>query len=255
MYRVFKIIFVYCALIFMTFAAWASNGKITNMRCEYLKDPLGIDVISPRFTWEIVSDKEYHQISCRVSVATSPDMLRQGKANMWKSQRINGSVSRMVYKGKPLQSHTRYYWQVEVWGTSGHKLRSEMSSFETAKLSKQDWKAQWISDTFTQEFRKAPLFRKSLKLVDKPIDSARLYVSGIGYYEFYINGVKVGDRKLEPGYTHFDKRVLYSTYDVTELLQSGDNVLAAELGNGWLNVQSLAVWQFLHFYCIWHLYL
>lgn len=244
MYRVFKIIFVYCALIFMTFAAWASNGKITNMRCEYLKDPLGIDVISPRFTWEIVSDKEYHQISCRVSVATSPDMLRQGKANMWKSQRINGSVSRMVYKGKPLQSHTRYYWQVEVWGTSGHKLRSEMSSFETAKLSKQDWKAQWISDTFTQEFRKAPLFRKSLKLVDKPIDSARLYVSGIGYYEFYINGVKVGDRKLEPGYTHFDKRVLYSTYDVTELLQSGDNVLAAELGNGWLNVQSLAVWQF-----------
>lgn len=69
-------------------------------------------------------------------------------------------------------------------------------------------------------------------------------MSGVGYYEFFINGAHVSDRKLEPGYTHFDKRVLYSTYDVTSMLQHGENVLAAELGNGWLNIQSLSVWEF-----------
>ncbi len=150
----------------------------------------------------------------------------------------------MVYQGPALQAHTRYYWQVEVWSNS-RKLTSEIASFETAKLSITDWHdAKWISDTFDKEFRKAPLLRKSISLEEKNIKNARLYVSGVGYYEFFINGAHVSDRKLEPGYTHFDKRVLYSTYDVTSMLQHGENVLAAELGNGWLNIQSLSVWEF-----------
>ena len=199
---------------------------------------------TPRFTWEISAGHNGKQTACRLKVATSPQLLKRGKADVWKSRRVNTDIPRMVYQGPALQAHTRYYWQVEVWSNS-RKLTSEIASFETAKLSITDWHdAKWISDTFDKEFRKAPLLRKSISLEEKNIKNARLYVSGVGYYEFFINGAHVSDRKLEPGYTHFDKRVLYSTYDVTSMLQHGENVLAAELGNGWLNIQSLSVWEF-----------
>ena len=233
------LLFLLAAVIPLTGMATATN--IERIRCEYLKNPLGIDVATPRFTWEISADHNGKQTACRLNVATSPQLLKCGKADIWKSGRVNTDISRMVYQGPALQAHTRYYWQVEVWS----KLTSEVASFETAKLSITDWHdAKWISDTFDKEFRKAPLLRKSISLEEKNIKNARLYVSGVGYYEFFINGAHVSDRKLEPGYTHFDKRVLYSTYDVTSMLQHGENVLAAELGNGWLNIQSLSVWEF-----------
>lgn len=236
------LLFLLAAVIPLTGMATATN--IERIRCEYLKNPLGIDVATPRFTWEISADHNGKQTACRLNVATSPQLLKCGKADIWKSGRVNTDISRMVYQGPALQAHTRYYWQVEVW-SNGRKLTSEVASFETAKLSITDWHdAKWISDTFDKEFRKAPLLRKSISLEEKNIKNARLYVSGVGYYEFFINGAHVSDRKLEPGYTHFDKRVLYSTYDVTSMLQHGKNVLAAELGNGWLNIQSLSVWEF-----------
>lgn len=236
------LLFLLAAVIPLTGMATATN--IERIRCEYLKIPLGIDVATPRFTWEISADHNGKQTACRLNVATSPQLLKCGKADIWKSGRVNTDISRMVYQGPALQAHTRYYWQVEVW-SNGRKLTSEVASFETAKLSITDWHdAKWISDTFDKEFRKAPLLRKSISLEEKNIKNARLYVSGVGYYEFFINGAHVSDRKLEPGYTHFDKRVLYSTYDVTSMLQHGENVLAAELGNGWLNIQSLSVWEF-----------
>lgn len=236
------LLFLLAAVIPLTGMATATN--IERIRCEYLKNPLGIDVATPRFTWEISADHNGKQTACRLNVATSPQLLKCGKADIWESGRVNTDISRMVYQGPALQAHTRYYWQVEVW-SNGRKLTSEVASFETAKLSITDWHdAKWISDTFDKEFRKAPLLRKSISLEEKNIKNARLYVSGVGYYEFFINGAHVSDRKLEPGYTHFDKRVLYSTYDVTSMLQHGENVLAAELGNGWLNIQSLSVWEF-----------
>ena len=236
------LLFLLVAVIPLTGMATATN--IDRIRCEYLKNPLGIDVATPRFTWEISAGHNGKQTACRLKVATSPQLLKRGKADVWKSRRVNTDIPRMVYQGPALQAHTRYYWQVEVWSNS-RKLTYEIASFETAKLSITDWHdAKWISDTFDKEFRKAPLLRKSISLEEKNIKNARLYVSGVGYYEFFINGAHVSDRKLEPGYTHFDKRVLYSTYDVTSMLQHGENVLAAELGNGWLNIQSLSVWEF-----------
>lgn len=236
------LLFLLVAVMPLTGMATATN--IDRIRCEYLKNPLGIDVATPRFTWEISAGHNGKQTACRLKVATSPQLLKRGKADVWKSRRVNTDIPRMVYQGPALQAHTRYYWQVEVWSNS-RKLTSEIASFETAKLSITDWHdAKWISDTFDKEFRKAPLLRKSISLEEKNIKNARLYVSGVGYYEFFINGAHVSDRKLEPGYTHFDKRVLYSTYDVTSMLQHGENVLAAELGNGWLNIQSLSVWEF-----------
>lgn len=238
------IILALCLLTAVSLRGTAAGAEVTRMRCEYLDRPLGIDTPVPRLTWEIASDRDFTQASCRVSVATSPELLRCGKPDVWRSEPLAGDRPRAEYVGPALQSHTRYYWSVEVRSVSGRKLTSPAAWFETAKMSPAEWGASWISDTFDREFRKAPLLRRSLHLEPKPIRSARIYVCGIGYYELSLNGMKVGDRELDPGYTHFDKRVLYTTYDVTEMLRPGENVLAAELGNGWLNIQSLAVWEF-----------
>ena len=231
-------------LVAMPVKGMTTKAYVSNLRCEYLEAPLGIDTDKPRLTWEIVSSESFTQAFCQVSVATSRELLQRGQADVWRSERIPSSMSHIVYNGKELLSHTCYYWKVDVWNMSGRKLSSQISTFETAKLAVTEWEAEWISDTFDKEFRKAPLLRKQVDLKSKGISSARLYVSGVGYYEFFINGTRVGDRMLDPGYTHFDKRILYSTYDVTDMLHSGQNVLAAELGNGWLNIQSLAVWEF-----------
>lgn len=172
-------------LVAMPVKGMAIKAYVSNLRCEYLEVPLGIDTDKPRLTWEIVSSESFTQAFCQVSVATNRELLQQGKADVWRSERIPGSMSHIVYNGKELLSHTCYYWKVEVWSMSGRKLSSPISTFETAKLAVTEWDAEWISDTFDKEFRKAPLLRKQVDLKSKGISSARLYVSGVGYYEFF----------------------------------------------------------------------
>ena len=140
--------------------------------------------------------------------------------------------------------YTRYYWNVRVWDQNGAVCKtSDIATFETAKLESHDWEGCWITDRHDKEFEPAPMFRKAFSL-DKPIKEARAYVSATGYYELFINGKRVGENYLDPGYTHFDKRMLYVTHDVTSLLQEGENAVAAVVGNGWFNIQSKATWDF-----------
>lgn len=198
-----------------------------NLKTEYLVEPLGIDSPNPRFTWEYAGgDEAFSASDYEIRIGTSPENLQ-------------------VYEpGTRLRSHTRYYWQVTVRDQKGNKCRpSEIAWFETAKLSSSDWSASWITDSEDKETEPAPLFRKTFA-ADKEIKRARVYVAAAGYYELFINGERVGENYLDPGYTHFDKRILYVTHDVTELLHSGENALAAVLGNGWYNIQSVAVWDF-----------
>src|SRR4051812_49125067 len=109
-------------------------------------------------------------------------------------------------------------------------------------LQPSDWHGKWISSN-APSGSPAPLFRKTFELKAKP-QRARAFVSGLGYYELHLNGKKVGDRVLDPGFTNYDKRVLYSTYDVTDQLIAGKNAVAAMLGTGWYDVHTLAVWNF-----------
>lgn len=204
-----------------------NNTEPVNLRTEYLTDPIGLDTPNPRFTWEYTGEDENFIASRHeISIGTDPKNLQT------------------YTEGMPLQSHTRYYWQVAVWDQKGNKSRlSEIAWFETAKLSASDWTGCWITDTLDKEHEPAPLFRKTFT-AGKEIKSARAYVSAAGYYELFINGNRVGENYLDPGYTHFDKRVLYVTHDVTSLLQQGENAVTAALGNGWYNIQSVAVWNF-----------
>jgi alpha-L-rhamnosidase len=219
--------------------------KLVNLRCEYLKNPVGIDTRVPRFSWELTGEeRNLYQSAYQLLIASSPDILDHDKADIWNSGRIKSTENIQVeYKGKSLNSSTRYYWKVRIWNRKGRVTPySEISWFETALLDPADWKAQWIGDGREAPESEAemyldnpnPLLRREFK-VAKEIKSARLYITGLGYYEAYLNGNKVGDHLLDPGWTNYGKRIQYLTYDITEMIQEGDNAIGVILGNGWYN--------------------
>lgn len=222
------------------------SANIVKTQCEYLDYPLGIDATAPRFTWAFEGGSEkFAQHSYQIRVATSAEQLHDGAADVWTSDKIPSTLSRAEYKGPKLQSHTRYFWDVTTWDASDNESVSEISYFETAKLSKSEWSAKWITDSHDMEFEPAPMFRKAFQTAEgKEVKSARVYISGTAYYELFLNGERVGDHYLDPGYTHYDKRILYVTHDITQQLQSGENAVGAVLGNGFYNCQSRAVWDF-----------
>ena len=120
---------------------------------------------------------------------------------------------------------------------------SPVARWEMGLLEKNDWKAKWIARTTDIAVKPAPLLRREFN-IDGHVKKARAYICGLGYYELYLNGKRVGDHILDPGYTRYDRRVLYVTYDVTEMLNSGQNAIGVILGNGFYNVQNKAAWNF-----------
>lgn len=240
------------ALTFSLCSGFAAHLKVGELRCEYRTEPLGIDVPEPRLSWVLDSDRRGEcQTAHEILAATSATKLSRGKADLWSSGRVDSSESvHVVYAGKPLRSGQRVFWKVRAWNAAGEvSAFSKPAWFEMALLSSADWQARWIqspdagrvSPEKAFEDHPAPLLRKEFAL-DKKIARARVYVSGLGYYELRLNGERVGDHVLDPGWTTYSKRVLYSTYDVTAQLHRGRNVLGAMLGNGWFNPLPLAMW-------------
>ena len=223
----------------------AKTSGLVNLRCEFVNDPLGIDTPAPRLSWEWAGhNKGQYQSYYRIIISENPSNLAAGKPDTWKTGKIKSSAMQAVYNGKvALKGHTRYYWQVIGWDNKGKSYISEIAVFETAKLSEKEWKAQWVGSGKDQVWKPAPLFRKEF-ITGKKIKKARIYVSGLGYYELSINGTNINDNVLDPGFTHYDKRVLYSTYDVTSHITTGANALGIELGNGFYNDQSTTQWEF-----------
>lgn len=229
-------------LILLCCSGFVKANNIS-LRCEYMQTPLCIDMKSPRLMWEITSlQKDVRQYAFQVWVASSPDRLEEKEADLWDSGKQISDNQIISYAGKPLSAHTRYWWKVNVW--DGRKLiASGVSWFETAKMNLDDWQASWITDGYDKEHEPSPYFRKEF-VVNGKIASARLYISGLGYYESYLNGKFIGEEHLHPGFTDYSKRVLYGVHDVTGLLKSGNNCLGIQLGNGWFNEQTPTVWFF-----------
>lgn len=217
-----------------------------DLQCEYQAHPLNIDQQNPRLSWKLKdSRKGATQTGYQILVASDSTLLKNGKADIWNSGRVHSAQSNAIpYNGKPLTSHRQYYWQVIIWDKDGKKsLPSTIGQWETGMFHLTDWKGSWISDGKDTSFNPAPYFLKSFDLRGG-IKTARLYICGLGYYELHINGQRVGDQVLHPGYTRYDKTDLYTAYDLTAQLQQGKNVLGVILGNGWFNEQSRAVWYF-----------
>ncbi len=221
----------------------------TELRTEYRVDPLGVDNPEPMLGWQLqrvrASERGQRQTAYQILAATSPELVYPGKADLWDTGKVPSDETIQVkYAGSPLVSGQRVYWSVRVWDNQDRPSPfSDVAWWEMGKLGADAWEAQWISDSRPQpqtreeqfDVNPAPLFRKAFEVSGKKIKRARVYVSGLGYYELYLNGDRVGDHVLDPGWTNYDKRVYYAVYDVTGQIASGENAVGVMLGNGWYN--------------------
>jgi alpha-L-rhamnosidase len=238
--------FLKISILFFLLQYTKIEAQPVNLKCAFISNPVGIDDTLIQFNWELsFNEKLNGQTRYQIMIATRPELLLLGKPDIYDSSFINSMIQGARINLPKLKSYTRYYWTVKIIGGYNKAgIQSKIEWFETAKIQgKEGWRAQWITDGNDKEYRPAPLFRKSFNLKLKPV-SARVYISGLGYYTFFINGNKVGIGSLNPGYTDFSKRVLYLSYDVTKQLLQGANVLAVELGNGWFNNQTPTVWNY-----------
>jgi alpha-L-rhamnosidase len=218
------------------------------LRAESQTEPLGLDVPRPRLGWILEPVDPAHrggaQRAYQIQAAASRARLDAGEADAWDSGKVASTATILIpWAGRALRSGERIFWRVRSWDGAGRPSPwSAPSWFEMALLAPSDWQARWIEDSAppprTDEeryhLRPAPLLRREFD-VEKPVARARAYVSGLGYYELSLNGKRVGDHALDPGWTTYSKRTLYSTYDVTAHLTQGRNAAGLVLGNGWWN--------------------
>lgn len=221
------------------------SSFVKDLRVDYVTTPLGIDNPVPSLGWEVdIPGQQAFQIF----VASSPGLLSEKDADIWNSGKVtSGQSTGVTYNGKPLATGHRYFWKVKVWDQDSQVYESDASWWETGLLESGDWEALWISGVESYDsvppLLPSPYFRKAFKL-DADVQMARLYISGLGYYEAFLNGEKVGHHVLDPAVTRYDKRVKYATYDITDRIQQGENAIGVVLGNGWYNQHTKAAWDF-----------
>lgn len=232
-------------LLLSHFGLIAGTISPGQLRCENLKNPLAIDASLPLFSWNIESaQRDQKQTAYELIVSDNINDVAHLKGNVWSTGKVttDNTIS-IQYDGTPLQSTKLYYWRVKVYDTKGEgSAWSDVASFETAMLKNDDWTAKWIGDGSKNPAEdkdaykedRMPLFRDQFK-VSKKIQSARLYITGLGYYEAYLNGKKISENVLDPGFTTYRKEVLYVVHDIAKYLKSGGNVIGVMLGNGWWN--------------------
>jgi len=212
----------------ITFGSFAQI-KVQNLLTENLTNPISIDVSHPGFSWQLISNKRNTtQTAYEIKVVLS-------KAVVWNPGKISSGQSVQIpYGGTALQSNKKYSWQARVWDNTGKVSPwSEIAFWQMGFLSSSDWKAKWIEPEYKEDSPHAsPIFRKQFSL-NKKIASATAYITAHGLYEAHINGQRVGDAYLTPGWTSYNKRLQYQAYDVTNLLKNGQNVIGVVLGNGW----------------------
>ncbi|PWS28810.1 alpha-rhamnosidase [Pedobacter yonginense] len=236
--KIYISIICICLLSFARAGAQVSLQKTT---CEMLENPVGIDVQKPHLSWHIISEeRNVMQTAYQVLVASSLEKLDANNGDFWDSGKVNSNVSiNIEYNGKALASRDQVFWKTKVWTTAGQSEWSENNSFSMGLLYYKDWPKGWIGfdrafpwDNIKTDSRlSARYFRKEFQST-KTIKSAMVSIIGLGLYQLYLNGKKVGEDVLSPSPTDYTKNVKYNTYDVTAYIQNGKNAVGAVLGNG-----------------------
>ena len=270
-------------LLLLLFLTSGLNASIlpVNLVCENLSDPMVIDIVKPRLSWFNISPgniRGQHQTAYEIRVAGSPGKLESGNADLWQSGKVlSGESVNIEYEGATLKSRQDCWWQVRVWDMNGEVSEwSETAFWSMGLLDQEEWIAEWIGAPWQDETflprppwpgrnyfydpddpaedlpPPAPKLRKSFE-IEKEVASARAYVTGLGFFEFYLNGMKVSDDVLVPNVTLYDERddlgdigmmiennfreyrVMYLAYDITDKLRQGENVAGTMLGNGFFN--------------------
>lgn len=252
----------------------AANISPSQLTCEYLHDPAVIDVYNPRLSWINTAgnnERGQYQTAWEIRVAGSLDQIKGGKADLWESGKIMSDLSINVrYNGKPLKSRQECYWQVRVWDKDGKVSGwSEPGFWRMGILDQSEWKSEWIGAPWQGEEAlpkpsnpgakqpellppPAPMFRKEFNTWKK-IRKAVAFVTGLGYFELFINGKKAGEDVLVPNQTNYGRRpylkreniplednfkeykVFYLAYDVSGLIKEGKNAIGSIIGNGFYN--------------------
>jgi alpha-L-rhamnosidase len=222
------------------------------LRCAHLVNPLGVAPDRVRLSWTPeAAGTGRAQRAYQVQMAPTGERLITGEHLSWDSGRVESASSAdIAYAGRPLARGGRYLWRVRLWDDRGQVSGwSEHAAFEVELHPAKGWRARWIGqdrrresvsppagsgprDSVAVALAPAPYLRRVFS-VDAPVESARLYVTALGLYEARLNGQRVGDAFLAPGWTDYAERLLYQTYDVTSLVAAGENVLGAVLADGW----------------------
>lgn len=210
----------------------------TNLRTEYLVDPLGMDELAPRFYWWIGDERPGAiQTAYRIRVASDPALLASDTPDLWDSGKVTSNQqTHVVYAGLALASRRRAVWDVTIWDADGiASAPSQPATFEMGLLESGDWLARWIATPLEGSgwtLPPVPMLTRSFS-IDKPVARARLYISALGLYDASINGRRVGDDYFRPGWTDYRKRIQYQTYDVTSHLHQSENQIDVLLADGW----------------------
>lgn len=224
-------------VLLLNFTLLFSQSSVIDPRVENTNNPIGVDVLKPRFSWRLESGKRNTmQRAYEIKVAKDVQSLASVKSLVWSSGKVNSDKSLYIdYAGPALESGQKYFWQVRVWDNSG-KASAWSAPFlwQMGLLKPGDWKAKWITPAYEEDSvtRPSPLLRKTFQATKK-VQSATAYITSLGLYEGYINGKRIGDAYLTPGWTNYAKRIQYQQYDVTNLLSQGDNAVGVALGSGW----------------------
>ncbi len=199
--------------------------KAIRLRTEYLENPMGLGITTPRFSWNCEGGMK--QTAYQI-------IAKRGKETVWDSGKVcTDAMTHIRYAGKPLASRDRVNWSVKLWDEDGNGGEISTGYFEMGLLEPADWQAKWISGNYKpQKNTRYPVdhFRKDFQT--EAVAKARLYITACGVYEAKINGCRVGDFMLAPGATDYRKRLQYQTYDVTDLLKA-NNTLEIQLADGW----------------------
>ncbi len=238
-----KLLFIYLFIsLLLSSCKEKAEIAIENLRCEKLVDPTGIASLLPVLSWEITSQsKDVKQLSYHVLIASSLEKLNADEGDLWDSEEVNSDNSiGVVYAGSKLESRMECYWKVKVTTNKGISGWSQPAVWTMGLLHDDDWRAKWIGldksfpdDVLEGKTRlSARYLRKEFTLEKQEIKKATLYISGIGFYEAYINGKRIGGHVFSPTPTDYTKVVKYNTFDVTGLLSGGNNAIGVVLGNG-----------------------
>jgi alpha-L-rhamnosidase len=243
---------IFSWLYLLSIPLFAQDIKVAQLNCAYRNNPIGIDVLSPGLSWKLQSAKHnIMQTGYQIVVSSSLSNLNKNIGDVWDTKKVkSGQSIQIEYKGKKLLSSKTYYWKVRVWDNFGNKSSWSASAFwQMGLLNTADWKgAKWIAyekladsniNSLPTDGKKdkfsgnniLPMFRKGFT-VTKTIKKATAFISGLGHFEMSLNGAKIGDDFLAPGWTKYDKEALYLTYDLTKQLKKGENAIGVMLGNG-----------------------
>ncbi len=244
------------ALLFSVFTAVGCGSvdeaiAIDNLKVDGQMENSAVDSENPLLRWSVTTTEGgVTQSAYRVLVSSSAEKIAQNEGDVWDSGKTKGSVNVTSFDGADLVSNQKYFWKVMIWSDDNTFSEwSDASTWETAIMTPEEWRAVWLNDgklnpTEDEDFYKedpAPIFRKEFAVGQK-VESAKLFITGLGYYVSYLNGERIGENFVDPGWTNYKERIYYSTYDVTDMIKNGANCMGVTLGNGWFNPLPLRMW-------------